>query len=90
VQGGTTHELNIEVPHAERARGRLAHGGEGFRQEVVELLAILVARPEPVCFFAQFRIRKGLERVFKGVNGISIVPQLPQELFVTCAENFFD
>jgi hypothetical protein len=49
-----------------------------------------VARAEPICFFTQFRIREGLERVFKGVNGISIVPQLPQELFVTCAENFFD
>jgi hypothetical protein len=90
VQGSATHELDIEVPHAERPGRCLTHGGEGFRQEVVKLLAVSVARPEPVGFFTEFRIRKSLKRVFKGVNGISIVPQLPQELFVTCAENFFD
>ena len=35
VQGSATHQLDVEVTHAERARGRLTHGGEGFREEII-------------------------------------------------------
>ena len=43
VEGGATHELHVEVAHAEGALGRLAHGGERLGQQVVERLAVGVA-----------------------------------------------
>jgi hypothetical protein len=49
-----------------------------------------VTLPQPVRFFPQLGIGEGFEGVFKGVNGIGIVPQLPQGFFVTRAEKFFD
>ncbi|MNC88809.1 hypothetical protein D3C83_46710 [compost metagenome] len=36
----TADHLHVEVPHPERAFRGFAHGGEGFRQDVVERLAL--------------------------------------------------
>jgi hypothetical protein len=41
VQGHTADELHVEVAQADRATGRLAHGGEGFGQEFVELFTVV-------------------------------------------------
>ena len=40
VQGGAAHELHVEVAHAERADGGLAHGRECLGQQVVERFAV--------------------------------------------------
>ncbi len=45
VQGGTAHDLDVEVPLAEGALARLAHGGEGLGEDVVEGLARRPAAP---------------------------------------------
>ena len=41
VQRRATHELHVEVAQAQGALGCLAHGGEGFRHELVEGFAIV-------------------------------------------------
>ena len=40
MQHHAADQLNVEMPQAEGALGRLAHGGESGNQEVVELGAI--------------------------------------------------
>ena len=40
VQHHAADQLDVEMPLAERALGRLAHGGEGRNQDVVERLAV--------------------------------------------------
>ena len=42
VEGGATHDLDVEVALAERALARLAHRGERLGEEVVEVLLLLV------------------------------------------------
>ncbi len=37
VQGGATHQLDVEVAHAQGAGGGFANGGEGLGQQVVQL-----------------------------------------------------
>ena len=76
------------MPRVRDDASRTAAKASGRRSS--SFFTVLVAGPEPVCFFAQFGISEGLERVFKGVNGIGIVPQLPQGFFVTRTEKFFD
>ena len=39
MQHHAADQLNVEMPLAERTLGRLAHGGEGGNQEIVERLA---------------------------------------------------
>jgi hypothetical protein len=45
-----------------------------------------VAFAEPVRFLTELGVGEGLERVFERIDGIGIVPQLPQSFFVTRAE----
>ena len=46
VQHHAADQLDVEMPLAERALGRLAHGGEGRNQDVVEGLAVGELLPE--------------------------------------------
>jgi hypothetical protein len=78
------------VAHAEGAGGGFADSRERFGQQIVQLLAGLVAFAQAVSFFTELGVREGLEGALQGIYGIGIVPQLPQGFFVTCAEKFFD
>ena len=40
VENHCADELHVEVAQADRATGRLAHGGEGFGQEFVEVFTV--------------------------------------------------
>jgi len=40
MQHHAADHLDVEMPLAERALGRLAHGGEGWNQNIVEGLAV--------------------------------------------------
>ena len=40
MQDGAADELDVEVAHAERALGGLAHAREGLGEEIVEILAL--------------------------------------------------
>ena len=44
VERGAAHDLHVVVPLAQGALGRLANGGEGLRQQIVEGLARLANR----------------------------------------------
>ena len=41
VQCRTAHELHVEVTQTQGALGRLTHGGEGFRHQLVERFAVV-------------------------------------------------
>ena len=50
MQHDAAHQLHVEMALAERAFGRLAHGGEGIGQQIVELRPIGEPLPElPRC-----------------------------------------
>ncbi len=59
VQHHAANQLHIVVTLAERALGRLAHGGEGLVHEVVEGLALGEAVAELLGFGPQLFIRQG-------------------------------
>jgi hypothetical protein len=70
VQHQRADDLHIERAQAQRALGRLAHGGEGFGQQVVQPLAAGQPGAErvrlgPQAFVAQ-RLELGLQRVDLG------------------------
>ena len=61
MQGRPAHQLDIEVAHAKGPGRSLADCCKSLRQEVIELLTVLVARTEPVCLLTEFGVREGLE-----------------------------
>ncbi len=70
VQHHAADQLDVEMPLAERTLGRLAHGGEGRNQNIVEGLAVGE-------FFAEFGgtrfqrvVGKGCDLGFKRVDGV--------------------
>ena len=67
VQHHAADQLHVEMALAERALGRLAHGGEGRNQDVVERLAVgeLLAkfRRARLQRFVRKRNKLGLERI---------------------------
>ena len=65
VQDDAAHELHGEVPHPEGTPGGLPHGGEGLREQFVELLSPLVALPKVLGHATQLLVRHGLEVVRK-------------------------
>jgi hypothetical protein len=70
VQHHAADQLHIEMPLAERALGRLAHGGEGRNQNVVEGLAVgeLFAEFGGACF--QRLVRKCGDLRLERVDGV--------------------
>ena len=67
VQGDGPHDLDVEVPLADRPPGRLADGGERLGQHVVQALAGLQAAPELLGLCPELLVGElldlGLERV---------------------------
>ena len=61
VQDDAPHELHGEVAHPKGTPGGLPHGGEGFREQVVELLSPLVPLPKVLGHTTQLLVRHGLE-----------------------------
>ncbi len=70
VQHHAADQLYVEMPLAERALGRLAHGGEGRNQEFVEGLAGGKSLAEFGGPGFQGLIRQGCDLGLKRVNGI--------------------
>ena len=58
MQYDAAHELYVEMPLAERAARRLAHGGEGVMQDVVQALAAAQATAQPVGAGTQLVVRQ--------------------------------
>ncbi len=68
VQHHAADQLHVVMAHAERAHGRLAHRGEGLRQQVVEALALAQPLAEFIRPGAQRLVRKLLEPGFQIVD----------------------
>jgi hypothetical protein len=56
VQHHAADELDVEVGHAQHARRRLAHGGEGLGEQLLEVGALV----EPAAEFAGHPLELGL------------------------------
>ena len=68
MQHDAADELHAVRPHAEYAVRRLAADGKRLRQEVVEVLAALIALAELVRLFTQLLIRQRLHLVLHGLD----------------------
>jgi hypothetical protein len=87
VQGDAPHQLNVEVPLADRAQGGFANGGERLRQQMVEALAVGVPFFEPVGLLAQLGVGHRLEVVFQRADLTGQRLQLPHHPAFTGAQN---
>ncbi len=68
VQDHATNELHVEMALPQRALGGLAHGGEGFRQQIVKAGTFLEAGLEFIGLGAQGLVRELFELRLKGVD----------------------
>ena len=76
------------MPRVRDAASRTAANASGSRSSSVSPSCVALA--QPVGLFAELVVGEGLEGALQGIDGIGIVPQLPQGFFVTRAEKFFD
>ena len=90
VQRGAAHDLDVEVPQAEGARGRLADGGESLRQDVVEGLALGEPRLEAVGLLAQLGVGERLEVVLERVDLLGDARQLLDDPAFTEAQDLLE
>jgi len=79
VQGGPTHELDVEVALAEGAAGGLTHRGEGLRQQPVEGLPVGQARAERVRLRTDLGVRQRGEARLEGIDLIGEARELPED-----------
>ena len=86
VQDHAADQLHVEMALAERALGRLAHGGEGRHQDVVERLAFGDLRLEGVGARAQLVVRQLCEFRLQRVDGVDPGLIAPDAPFVRGAE----
>ena len=70
VQHDAADQLHVEMPLAERALGRLAHGGEGRNQNVVQGLAIGELFAEFSRARLQRLVRKCRDLGLQGIDGV--------------------
>src|SRR5829696_6062938 len=61
VENGCAHHLDVEVALAERALGRLSHGGEGFEDQLLERLAVLEPLAKLSGLAGELRVGERLE-----------------------------
>ena len=88
VQHHAADELHVEMALAEGALGRLADGGEGRHQDVVEGLAGGELGLEVLRAGAQLLVRQGLELGLHRVDGRHLRPVGLQPAIVDRAEDF--
>ena len=69
VQDHAADQLHVEVTLPESALGRLAHGGEGRHQDIVDALAPGKLRLESVRARPQRLVRQAFELLLQGVDG---------------------
>ncbi len=80
MQYDAADHLHIEMPHPQHAHRCLAHGGEGFGQDVVDLLAIGQAGAELVGLRGQVCVG---QRLHIGFERVDLVDDLAERLDVT-------
>jgi hypothetical protein len=68
MQHDAADELDVEVPHVERAAAGLADNGERFDEQIVDRLAIGDALTELYGLSAQLLVGEGLDFRFSGAD----------------------
>ena len=86
VQRRPAHQLDLEVALADRAHRRLADHGERLGQQLVERLAVPVARAELVGLGPQLRVGQVLQVAFERVDVVGDPPEPFHQLRLTGAE----
>ncbi len=76
MQRGATHELHVEVAQSEGTLGRLPHGGEGFRHELVEGLPVFDALLELGRLALQLLVVERGDLILQGVGRLGDVLEL--------------
>ena len=80
VEDDTADQLNVEMPQTKRAFGGLADGGEGLREDVVQLCAVGDLLAEILRPLSQGVVGKGLRDGFQRVDPLDnslVGPDLP-------------
>ena len=88
VQDDAAHQLDVEVALPEDPLGRLAHGGEGVGQDVVQGLALFEALAQPVRTHAEFGVGQAGHRRLQGVDGLDLPLQRFYGAIIRGAEKF--
>ena len=87
VQRHAADQLHVEVAHLQRALAGLAHDGEGFRQQLVERLALRQALSEFVGLGAQRVVVQSLELRLQLIDLLRRAPVGLQQAVIATAEN---
>jgi hypothetical protein len=87
MQRGASHDLDVEVPLAQRPLGSLPDGGERLGENVVETLAVGVPLPEGFRLPAQLRVAHGDEVVLDRVDLVRDVAELAQDATLARAQD---
>ena len=74
VQHHAADQLHIEMPLTQGALGRLAHGGKGRNQQIVEAGAISQLLAEVLGTGSQLGIRQALQLGLQRIDGLDIGP----------------
>ena len=88
VQQGPADQLHIVVAHIIGAAAGLAHGGKGFRQQVVQRLALGHARAELRCLAAQVIVAQLHKVGFQRVNAFHHRINARQRFIAIAADEF--
>ena len=89
MQHHAAHQLNVEMPLAERALGRFAHHREGFRQEIFQRLARRQPFAEGGRHGPELVVAHRLEAGLQGVDFGHYRPIGPDLALVGGAEKLF-
>ncbi len=87
VQRDAADQLHVEMPHLQHALRRLAHDGEGLRQDLVQPLAIGHALLELRGHRGEIRIAHLLEARLERVDRVDGLAVLLEEAVVAAAED---
>ena len=90
MQRGTAHELDVEMPLAQRPLGRLPDSSEGLGEQVVEGFAVVQALAELAGHGPQFRVAQWGEVFLDRIDLVSDPPQLAQDLAFARAQDPID
>ena len=90
VQHHAADHLHVEVAHGQHAPARLAHHGEGLREQFVERGTLAEFLPELDRLLGQFLVGQLLDRGLKLVDGLDDGAHRLEFALVLSAEDFGD
>ena len=90
MQGDAANQLHIEVTHAKHAGRGLAHHGKGFRQQLVERLALLEGVLELRRLVGQLDIRQRRNTVTQPIDLGHDSAHALELAVIFCTENLFN